>query len=103
MLGAVVSPIAGIALFVGAVAGALIWEFMTADPDRRKPLQEAMALGRQNAIDGTRQVLVVANRTLASDELRTEIADPRPRGGAGAPRRADPVLAGALHRVGHRW
>lgn len=97
VLGAVVSPIAGIALLVGAVAGALIWEFMTADPDRRMPLQEAMALGRQNAVAGTRQVLVVANRTLASDELRSEIAE-RARKGAQVHLVA-PILCSRVHYI----
>jgi GABA permease len=97
VLGAVVDPIAGVALFVGAVAGALLWELMTADPDRRRPLQEAMALGRQNATDGTRQVLVVANRTLASDELRAEIED-RARDGAQVHLVA-PILCSRVHYI----
>ena len=97
VLGAVVDPIAGIALLVGAVAGALIWEFMTADPDRRMPLQEAMALGRQNAGDGTQQVLVVANRTLASEELRAEIAT-RAREGAQVHLVA-PILCSRVHYI----
>jgi hypothetical protein len=68
-----VRPAVGIALLVGAVAGALIWEIVTKDPDRRQPLREANALGRNNAVEGRRRVLVVANRTLASDALRAEI------------------------------
>jgi GABA permease len=97
VLGALVSPVAGIALLAGAVAGALIWEFVSRDPDRRRPLQEAMALGRQNATDGTRQVLVVANRTLASDELRSEIAT-RARGGAQV-RLVAPILCSRVHYI----
>ncbi len=97
LLGAFVSPIAGIALFAGAIAGALIWEVVTSDPDRRRPLQEAMALGRQNATDGARQVLVVANRTLASDELRTEIAN-RARAGAHVHLVA-PILCSRVHYI----
>ncbi len=97
LLGAFVSPIAGIALVVGAVAGALIWEVATPDPERRRPLQEAMALGRQNVTDGTRQVLVVANRTLASDELRTEIAN-RAREGAHVHLVA-PILCSRVHYI----
>jgi GABA permease len=73
VVGALVSPAVGVALFVGAIAGALLWELVTQDPDRRQPLKEAIAIGRLNATAGRRRVLVVANRTLASDELRAEI------------------------------
>jgi hypothetical protein len=98
VLGALVSPVAGIALFAGAVAGALIWEFVSRDPDRRRPLQEAMALGRQNtAGDAGQQVLVVANRTLASDELRSQIAT-RARDGAQV-RLVAPILCSRVHYI----
>jgi GABA permease len=73
LVGAVASPLVGVALVGGALAGALIWEIATADPDRRRPLSEAMADGRLNAAPGRRRVCVVANRTLASDELRAEL------------------------------
>ena len=72
VLGAVADPLVGIALFAGAVAGALIWEIASSDPDRRRPLSEAAAAGRLNAAH-ERRVLVVANRTLTSDELRSEL------------------------------
>jgi hypothetical protein len=73
VLGALLSPPVGIALVIGAVVGALIWEVATVDPDRRRPLREAAADGRQTATAGRRRVLVVANRTLATDELRAEL------------------------------
>src|SRR5262245_40196829 len=73
-LGALVSPLVGVALLCGAVAGALIWEVATSDPDRRRPLRDAAAAGRRNAPRGPRRVLVVANRTLASEELRARVA-----------------------------
>jgi hypothetical protein len=72
-LGALLSPPVGIALLVGAVAGALIWEIATVDPDRRRPLRDAAADGRLTAPHGRRRVLVVANRTLTSDLLRSEL------------------------------
>ena len=72
VLGAVLDPLVGVALFAGALAGALIWELATSDPDRRRPLSEAEAAGRQNATRG-RCLLVVANRTLASETLRSEL------------------------------
>lgn len=73
-LGVLVGPVVGIALCVGAVAGAFIWEIATQDPDRRRPLREAAAAGRRNATRERPCVLVVANRTLLSDTLRAEIA-----------------------------
>src|SRR3954452_12796469 len=72
-LGALVDPAVGVALLVAGVAGALVWELRTKDPERRQPLREAHAYGRFNQPEGSRRVLVVANRTLASDALRAEI------------------------------
>jgi hypothetical protein len=73
VLGALLSPLVGVALLCGAVAGALLWEIATVDPDHRRPLREAAAFGRQTATTGRKRILVVANRTLATDELRTEL------------------------------
>jgi hypothetical protein len=73
-LGALIAPLVGVALCVGAAAGALVWEIGTTDPDRRRPLREAADAGRRNASGERACVLVVANRTLPSDTLRAEIA-----------------------------
>src|SRR5919106_528304 len=70
ILGALVDPIAGVALFVGGVGGAVFWEVGTDDPDRARPLREALSEGPQGAPAEPRRVLVVANRTLAGEELR---------------------------------
>ena len=67
ILGALIDPLVGVALFVGGVAGAAFWELGTEDPDRAQPLREAWTDGPHG---GRRRVLVVANRTLAGDELR---------------------------------
>jgi hypothetical protein len=80
-LGALVTPWAGVALCVGAIAGAFIWEIATKDPDRRQPLREAADVGRSTTERERPRVLVVANRTLPSDTLRGEIAG-RARDGA---------------------
>ncbi len=80
-LGVLVTPIAGVALFVGAIAGALVWEVGTTDPDRRRRLHEAALVGRGGVDRGRPLVLVVANRTLADEELRLEM---RRRADAGA-------------------
>lgn len=71
--GALVGPAVGIALVAGAVAGALIWEVATVDPRHRQALREAAADGQSVGAAGRRCVLVVANRTLASDTLRAEL------------------------------
>ena len=96
-VGALVAPVAGIALCVGAVAGAFIWEVATKDPDRRRPLREAAATGRRSAQRGRSCVLVVANRTLVSNALRAEIAR-RAAGGAEVHVVA-PILASRIHYI----
>jgi sirohydrochlorin ferrochelatase len=96
-LGALVAPLVGVALVVGALAGALIWELASADPDRRQPLREAAAAGERFAIPGRRRVLVVANRTLQSETLRAELAG-RVRDGAEV-HVVVPILASRIHYV----
>jgi hypothetical protein len=95
-LGALTDPPVGVALFAGGVLGALVWEIATKDPDRRRPLREAAA-GHRPAAGGRQRVLVIANRTLAGEELRTEL---RRRGGSGAELRlVAPILASRIHYV----
>jgi hypothetical protein len=97
LLGAFVTPLAGVALFAGAVAGAFIWEVATKDPDRRQPLREAAAIGRSAGRDGARRVLVVANRTLRGEALRAELAR---RGREGAELHfVAPILASRVHYI----
>lgn len=67
IVGALIDPFVGVALFVGGVGGAVFWELGTEDPDRAQPLREAWTDGPHG---GRRRVLVVANRTLAGEELR---------------------------------
>ena len=69
ILGVIVDPLVGLALLVGAVIGALVWEVATKDPQRRRPLREAASEARREPTAAPR-VLVVANRTLHGDELR---------------------------------
>jgi GABA permease len=96
-LGVLIAPLVGVALCVGAVAGVLIWEIATTDPDRRRPLREAAAAGRRNATRDRPCVLVVANRTLPSDTLRVEIAG-RARAGADV-HVVVPILASRIHYI----
>jgi hypothetical protein len=74
-LGILVTPLAGVGLLVIALAAWLVWEVRTKDPDRRRPLAEAAAHGRNGGGAGRRGVLVVANRTLEGDELRDRLAE----------------------------
>lgn len=72
-VGAVLNPLAGGTLFVGALIGALVWEISSKDPARRRPLREAAAEGRSAARSPRRGVLVVANRTLQGEELAASL------------------------------
>jgi hypothetical protein len=80
-LAAVVDPVVGGALFAGGVIGAIVWEFATKDPDRRRPLREAAAEGHRRTATQRPRVLVVANRTLQSEDLEA-IMRTRAEGGA---------------------
>jgi hypothetical protein len=95
-LGALIAPLVGVALFVGAIAGALVWEIATTDPDRAHPLREAAEAGG-SARFGRPRVLVVANRTLVSQTLRAELTR-HARNGADV-RIVVPILASRLHYV----
>jgi len=95
-VGALIEPLVGVALFAGAIAGALFWEVATKDPDRPHPLRDAAAAGG-GAREGPPRVLVVANRTLVSDTLRAELAR-RARAGADV-RIVVPILCSRIHYV----
>ena len=73
LLGAIVDPLVGLALFVGALVGALFWEVATKDPHRRQPLREAASAAGRTEPAANPRVLVVANRTLHGDELRAAL------------------------------
>jgi hypothetical protein len=72
-LGALLGPLVGVALLLGAVVGVLFWEVATKDSARRRPLQEAASEAPVRTPPAARRVLVVANRTLQGDELRAEL------------------------------
>lgn len=79
-LGALANPPAGGALFAGGLIGALVWEFSTKDPNRRRPLREAATEGRQAARSPRDRVLVVANRTLQGEDLEAILRSRAERG-----------------------
>jgi hypothetical protein len=96
-LGALVDPLVGVAVFVGCLVGALVWEVSTKDPDRRRPLREAASQGRRGASATRRRVLVVANRTLEGKDLRAEL---RRRAESGAELHiVAPILASRAHYI----
>src|SRR5438094_10586750 len=73
ILGAVIDPLVGVALFVGGLIGAFVWEMSTKDPDRRRAFAEAASEGRAATPSAQRRVLIVANRTLQGEELREQL------------------------------
>jgi len=73
VLGAVTTPVAGIALFVGIVAGVVGWELLSKDPEAPQPLSDALERGRRIGDDRKHRVLVIANKTVNGDELREEL------------------------------
>jgi hypothetical protein len=73
-LGSLLDPLVGVALLVGAVLGAVLWEVSTKDPDRRRPLREAASAAHPGTRRAAPRALVVANRTLHGSELRAELS-----------------------------
>ena len=72
VLGVLAGPLCGVVLLAGVVIGALVWELRTRDADRPRPAREAAEAAPPG--DATRnRVLVVANETVAGQELREEI------------------------------
>jgi hypothetical protein len=72
LLGALIAPIAGVALVALVVVAGLVWELMVPDAERPTPLREA-ASANEGAADGRHRILVVANQTVAGQELRDEL------------------------------
>jgi len=76
LLGWLVAVWLGVALFAVALLAAVAAYLRAPNPDRRAALREAEhAPHPHGARDGRRHVLVVANETLAGDELRERILD----------------------------
>jgi hypothetical protein len=97
LLGWLLDPLVGLALFVGAVGGAFVWEIRTKDPDRLRPLREAASAAPAARATGGRRVLVVANRTLHGAELRAEL---HRRAGPGLELHiVAPVLCSRIHYI----
>src|SRR5215211_3275781 len=97
VVGTLLGPFVGVALIVGAAAGALVWEVATDDPDRRRPLREAASVGRRTGRGDRRRILVVANRTLATEEVRSELLRYAAEGGE--LHLVAPILASRAHYI----
>ena len=94
MIGASFGAIAGAAFFAAGLVGAVAWELSGDDPDRRRPLREAAAEGRRAPSPARWRVLVVANRTLAGDELARKL---RRRGVGCELRIVAPIVVSRAH------
>jgi hypothetical protein len=73
-VGALVSVWAGVGLFVGGCLGAIGWDLITENPDRRRSLREAAESAPPRATgDRAKRILVISNETLLGRELREEL------------------------------
>jgi hypothetical protein len=72
-LGALVAPAAGVALFAGAVLGAIGWDLAKEDTDRLPVLRQAARSAPDGPHDGRLRILVIANQTMVGRELRREL------------------------------
>jgi GABA permease len=73
-LGAILTPLVGVALCIGGVLGALYLDYALRDEDRMEPLHEAaVASGSTGRPAARPRILVVANQTLGGEELKQEI------------------------------
>jgi hypothetical protein len=95
VLGALVSPWAGVALLVGVAIGAIGVQLSRRDPDRQTLRDLHPADGHPD--DGRHRLLVIANQTVAGDELRQEIIERA--GHRAVVRVVAPVLPSRAHYV----
>jgi hypothetical protein len=72
-LGALTDPLVGVALLVGIAVGAVGWQMATRDPDRAM-LRDVRA-DAEPETDERHRILVIANQTVAGDELRRKIVE----------------------------
>jgi hypothetical protein len=93
LVGWLLGPLVGLALFAVIVAVAAGAYLRAADPDRRSALREAAHAPHRDGDADRRHVLVVANAPLAGSELRERILGP---GGAEAEAVEVDVLAPVL-------
>jgi hypothetical protein len=73
LLGIVAGPVFGAILFTAGAIAALLWDIRTQDSERRLPLREAAGAAHPGATSDAWKILVVANETLAGEQLRDEL------------------------------
>jgi hypothetical protein len=78
-VGAIIHPLAGVAVFVLVLGAAVIWDLRAPNPDRIESLREAAGTGREHAGGERPRLLVVANQTLGGQELRADLLARAPR------------------------
>ena len=71
VLGLLLAPVVGVLVFVLACAIAAVAYLRAANPDQQTPLRDAESASKPHG--STRHVLVVANATLAGEELAAQI------------------------------
>jgi GABA permease len=77
-VGALISPLLGVAVVAVAVIAAVVWDLRQPNPDRIDSLREAAREGPDHT-DARPRLLVVANQTLGGQELRSELTGRSPR------------------------
>jgi len=96
-LGALVTPLVGVALFAGGVLGWVAYDISARDKDKRETLREAAAAAPPHEPGDQPRVLVISNETLVGRELRDELlrrGEPRPE-----LRVVAPVLPSRAHYI----
>jgi GABA permease len=74
LVGIATEPAFGVGFFTAVALAALVWDLLSTDPDRRRPLLEAEHEPHAEAGTGRRRILVIANESLEGDRLRDEIS-----------------------------
>lgn len=77
-VGALISPLLGVALVAVVVIAAVVWDLRTPNPDRIDSLREAARTGPEHAAGARQRLLVVANQTLGGHELRSDLTGRSP-------------------------
>lgn len=72
LLGYLIHPLAGVALFALFAMGALIWDLRTGEA--KSALLEAEQAGRQQGVPGGHRILVVASEALGDETFGREIS-----------------------------
>jgi hypothetical protein len=81
VLGAIIMPLAGVAVCAAGVLGVVLIEFSSKEGECVQSLREASRSMPLKSVEARTRILVVANHTVGSEGLKTEIlkrGEPRP-------------------------